>query len=243
MIRKISILGTIVLYLTCPIIMGQSENTNQPKNEVNQSNQVQTTNNSQTSPQRQPNTEKTSKGEEKKIPIEFEIKDLLKNIDPSAVIPGAYYYGNEDDDPTAAPKVGTDGDINFIEISSIRGNSKSVASTRSILARWVQIPPNAPERIKVTFKTKVSKNNNYDWATPGEAGRINRRVGFNISFLRQDGLEGGGLKLGAKDLTQQLDKWVPHSKIITIPKGAKHMKISASTSGGFNLALGDWRIE
>jgi len=177
------------------------------------------------------------------IPIEFETLNEIKNMDPSAIIPGAYYYSNADDDPVAAPKVGTDGNIKYIEIASIKGDSSSVSSTQSYLTRWVQIPANAPERIKVSFKTKVTKNERFDWAAPGQSGVIRRKIGVSIDFIRPDGLEGGGMKLGSKALTKTLDKWANHSKVINIPKGAKHMKISLVTSGGYNLSLGDWTIE
>jgi hypothetical protein len=179
----------------------------------------------------------------RQVPIEFETVAGLKNISPSTVFAGAYYYSNADDDPAIGPKVGDDNGIKYIQISSIRGNSKSVASTQSYLTRWVKVPDNAPQRIKVSFKTKVSKNDNFDWAPKGPSGTVRRKVTFSVDFLRPDGLEGGGLKLNTSKLTDPLDKWVSHSEVIAVPKNAKYLKIAATTSGGYNLALGDWKIE
>jgi hypothetical protein len=185
----------------------------------------------------------TALAQGKKIPIEFETLSTINNISPADVAPSTFYYSNADDNPAELPTIGENQGVKFIETKSIRGDSKGVKSTVSSLNRWVKIPPNPPEKIKISFKTRVEKNSYYDWTMPSQTGMVRRTLRLKINFLREDGLKGGGINLSTDQLRETLNQWQSHEEILKIPKGAKYIHINLETSAGYNLALGDWRIE
>jgi hypothetical protein len=181
-------------------------------------------------------------GSEKEVGLEFETSYGIRRMNVNTIIPGPYYYSNASDDPSLIPKTGEVDGVKFIEISSIKGNSRTTSSTQAYLNRWVEIPKPAPPFINVSFKTKVSKNDDYDWAMPGEQGVVKRKLNANVVFMREDGLRGGGFRLTSRPLTKELDTWLSHSYTIPIPKEAKYLQLFLLTSGGFDLAIGNWKI-
>jgi hypothetical protein len=97
---------------------------------------------------------------EKQVPIEFETIRWVSDISNGTEIinPGPFFFSNQDDDPVMWPIIGTNRQTPFIEIQSIKGNTNKAASSQSYLNRWVEIPQPPPNQIKISFKTKVSKN-------------------------------------------------------------------------------------
>jgi len=187
--------------------------------------------------------QKTNTNTTKKVGIEFETTQALRATNTETITAGPFYYSNESDDPGIFPKTGDDNGVSFVEISSIKGDSKSPTSTQSYLNRWIQIPQPAPQAIELNFKTKVTKNENYDWAIPGKDGKIKRKVNVRVLFIRSDNVRGGGFELRTKELTQKLNEWTNHSQKVIIPENAKYLQLFLLTSSGYNIAIGDWKLK
>jgi hypothetical protein len=191
---------------------------------------AQTQNVSQDTPQ--------SKG----TPVVFETLEVLKAMNPQTFVPKTFYYGNANDDPAATPTVGEEGETKYIKICSTGGNPPKMADTISKLYRWVKIPDNAPKEIAIEFKSKITKTADFDWQTTEGSKDPDRRNEIIVSFMKEDGTTGGGIKISRENL-RKIDQWVTHTHSLKIPEGAKYLQIGMETSGAYCLWLGDWKIK
>jgi hypothetical protein len=193
-------------------------------------------------------TEETGKGEvatgknTQGTPVVFETQEGISKMRPSGIISGTFYYSNANNDPAVIPSVGEEDGIKYIRISSIGGNPSKMSETVSKLDRWVRIPEKRPSAIAIEFKTKVTKNDDFEWLTATGSKQPERRIGFIVNFLRDDGVHGGGTRISPKEFNT-IDQWQTHSYTIPIPANTKYLHIGMETSGGYSLWLGDWKIK
>jgi hypothetical protein len=172
----------------------------------------------------------------------FDTTQSIEGMEPGAIVSKTFYYSNANDDPAATPTVGEENGVKYIKISALGGNPGKMADTEAKLNRWVKIPENAPSTIHVSFKTKITKNEDFDWLTAKGAREPQRRNKIIINFMRDDGISGGNVKIDSKNLST-LDNWVEHKYAVKIPEKAQYLHLGLETSGAYSLWLGDWTIE
>lgn len=194
------------------------------------------------------------KAQTQEVSVEFETLHWLKDINQGneTITPGPFFFSNQNDDPHAWPIIeinevnqhnnkSTDNQKNFIEIQSLKGITNKPASSQTFLNRWVEIPQPPPNKIEISFKTRVTNNNDQKVTSPSSPA-----VSGFIGLVGNKNSKATVLTIKEEDLISEKDpvgSWVQHSKLLTIPKLAKFIHFSFMTSQGFNLALSDWRLK
>jgi hypothetical protein len=184
-----------------------------------------------------------AKPAQRNSPLRFEPKETFYALTPKTIQPGTFYYSNAQSDGTAVPVVGEEDGLRFVTISSLDKGMNKIEASGATLKRWVKIPANAPKEITVSFKTKTTRNPDYDWGTISPGGGATRRASVAVVFLRGDGLRGGGITLTGSSLTKTLDTWREHTYTIPVPKGAELLELSIRVAGGYSVSLGGWSIK
>lgn len=178
----------------------------------------------------------------KGTPVVFETMKSIKTMEPGAIVSKTFYYSNANDDPASTPTTGEDDGIKYIKISATEGNPSKMSDTVYKLDRWVKIPENAPRTINIEFKSKITKNKEFEWLTTPGSKEPEKRNKVVIDFMKENGESGGGKKIESNKL-KTIDEWVTHNYNITIPTEAKYLHIGLETSGSYSLWLGDWTIK
>lgn len=196
-------------------------------------------NQSEEQSQNQPQDESQN---QKGTPVVFDTMQSIESMEPGSIVSKTFYYSNANDDPASTPTVGNEGDIKYIKISATGGNPSKMKDTVYKLDRWVKIPENAPKTITVEFKTKITKNKDFEWMTTTGSKEPNKRNKVIVDFMKEDGTSGAGKRVGPKEL-KTIDQWVDHSFELNIPSEAKYLHLGLETSGGYSLWMGNWTIK